>query len=117
VPVTDGFRDFVIEQLEQVARDIRARRMFGAVGIYCGDLFFAVIADDRVYFKVDDQTRPKFDAEGMQPFRPYGEDYAAISYYEVPVGVLESPDDLRVWARTAVGAAQRAGMKPRRKRR
>jgi DNA transformation protein len=32
--------------------------MFGGVGIYSGDLFFALIADDTVYFKADDSTRP-----------------------------------------------------------
>ena len=113
MPVTDSFRDFVLEQLEQCARDVRAKRMFGAVGIYCGEYFFAVIGDDRVYFKVDDQTRPKFEAEGMQPFRPYGEAGESMNYYEVPLAVLEAPDDLRVWVRDAVAVAQRAAARKR----
>src|SRR5688572_17362051 len=108
MPVTDSFRDFVLEQLEQCARDIRPKRMFGAVGIYCGEHFFAVIGDDRLYFKVDDQTRPTFEAHGMQPFRPYGDAGESMNYYEVPLGVLEAPDELRTWARDAVSVAQRA---------
>jgi DNA transformation protein and related proteins len=107
VPVTDGFRDFVIEQLEHVARDIRAKRMFGAIGIYCGDDFFAVIDDDRLYFKVDDQTRPKYEAEGMQPAR-LRPDQIALGYWEVPLGALESPDELKTWVKDAVAVAQRA---------
>ena len=114
MPVTDSFRDYVLEQLEQCARQIRAKRMFGAVGIYSGEYFFAVIDDDRVYFKVDDQTRPRFEAEGMEPCRPYGDSLAAIKYYEVPPGALESPDDLRAWVRDAVAVAQRAATRRRR---
>lgn len=113
--VTESFRQFVIEQLEQAARDIRSRRMFSGVGLYCGEYFFALIADDQLYFKVDDETRPRYDAEGMEPFRPYGADGAVISYYQVPIGVLEAPDELRVWAREAVAVAQRAASTKRKR--
>jgi TfoX/Sxy family transcriptional regulator of competence genes len=41
--------------------------MFGGVGIYAGNLFFALIADDTVYFKVDAATRPQFEERGMAP--------------------------------------------------
>jgi len=34
--------------------------MFGGVGIYCGDLFFGLIDDDTLYFKVDDSNRSDF---------------------------------------------------------
>jgi DNA transformation protein len=117
VPVSDGFREFVIEQLEQCARDIRWKGMFGGVGIYCGEYFFALISNDRLFFKVDDQTRGHFEAEGMEPFRPYGDHGEVMSYYEVPLGALEAPDDLRVWVRHAVDVARRAAASPRQKRR
>ena len=117
MPVSDGFREFVVEQLEQCARDVRAKRMFGGVGIYAGDLFFALIIGNRLYFKVDDQTRPRFEAEGMEPCRPYGDSFAAIQYYEVPPGALEAPDELRGWVRDAVAVAERSAARPRRKRR
>jgi DNA transformation protein len=114
MPVTDTFRDFVIEQLEQCARDIRAKRMFGAVGIYSGEYFFAVIDEDRLYFKVDDQTRPKFEAENMEPARIVTKDgVMTLGYYEVPIGVLEAPDDLRTWVRDAVAVAERARLRKR----
>ena len=115
MPVTDSFRDFAIEQLEQCARDIRAKRMFGAVGIYSGESFFAVIDDDRLYFKVDAKTRPKFEAEGMQPARIVASsgEVMTLGYYEVPLGALEAPDELRVWVADAVAVAQRASLTKR----
>jgi DNA transformation protein len=111
--VTDSFRAFVLEQLEQAARDIHARSMFGGVGIYAGDVFFALIANDILYFKVDDETRPTYTALGMKPFRPYGEDGEEMKYFEVPVSVLEDADALRPWVADAIAVALRAKEKPR----
>ena len=65
MPVSPSFRTFVLDQLGRAAPGIRARSMFGGVGIYSGDLFFAVIDEDTVYFKVDDTNRPDFEARGM----------------------------------------------------
>ena len=106
--VSESFREFVLEQLEQVTRDIRDRRMFGGIGIYAGELFFALIANDVVYLKVDDGTRANFQAEGMKPFRPYGKQRQTMQYYELPLRVLEDTDALRVWVADALDAARRA---------
>jgi DNA transformation protein len=112
--VTDGFRTFILEQLEQATRDIRARAMFGGVGIYAGEWFFALMADDTLYFKVDDGTRPKYTALGMGPFRPYGETGEVMQYYEVPAALIEDSDALRPWVADAIEVARRAKQKPRR---
>jgi DNA transformation protein and related proteins len=106
--VTDSFRTFTLEQLQRCAQGIRARSMFGGVGIYAGDLFFALIANDTLYLKVDDTTRPKFVSGGLQPFRPYGEEGEVMQYYEVAAEVLEDVDALREWVEDAVGVARRA---------
>src|SRR5213083_2544298 len=67
-----SFRTFVVDQLSRVVPQLRARDMFGGVGIYAGQLFFALIADDTLYFKVDDSNRPEFERLGMRPFQAYG---------------------------------------------
>jgi DNA transformation protein and related proteins len=82
--------------------------MFGGVGIFAAELFFALLDDDTLYFKVDDATRPQFEDRGMTPFRPYGEDGEVMGYYEVPADVLEDPEELGAWARAALGVARRA---------
>jgi DNA transformation protein len=106
--VSDGYRDFVIEQLEQAARDIRWKRMFGGVGIYAGDDFFALIANDVLYFKVDGETRSAFVKRRMKPFRPYGPDGEEMGYYEVPISIVEDADALRSWVAAAITVARRA---------
>ena len=82
--------------------------MFGGVGIYAAELFFALLDDDTLYFKVDDGTRPQFEDRGMAPFRPYGEDGEVMGYSEVPADVLEDPEELRAWVGAALGVARRA---------
>ena len=110
--ITPGYRSFVIEQLEHVAR-ITDKSMFGGVGLYAEDYFFALIADDRLYFKVDDTNRPDFEAAEMEPFRPYDDD-RAMKYYEVPIEVLEDVDALQEWAEKAIDVARRARKRKRR---
>lgn len=114
--VSPTFRVFVLEQLQRSVTGLRAKSMFGGVGIYSGELFFALIADDTLYFKVDDTTRPDFLARGMEPFRPYGEGGEVMQYYQVAEELLEDAEQLKVWAEGAIGAAQRARRRGPRKR-
>jgi DNA transformation protein len=106
--VSPSFRTFVLEQLARSGLQIRGRSMFGGVGIYAGELFFALLADDTLYFKVDDATRPDFETRGLDAFRPYGEGSEGMHYFRVPDDLLEDPEELRRWAEKAVGVARRA---------
>lgn len=104
--MSESFRIFVLEQLRRVRPDIRAKSMFGGVGIYGGDLFFALIADDTLYFKVNETNRPDFESRGMGPFRPYGDSGEVMQYYQVPDDLLENPDALGPWVEKAVAVAR-----------
>ena len=113
--VNPGYKSFVIEQLERVT-PIVSKSMFGGVGLYTEGYFFALIGNDRLFFKVDDTNRPDFEAAGMEPFRPYG-DERSMNYYEVPVEVLEDADQLKEWVARAVAVAQSAGKRKKRSKR
>ena len=108
--VSPGYLEFVLEQLGR-ALPVTFRRMFGAVGLYSRGHFFAIVDDDRLYFKADDGNRADYEGAGMGPFRPYG-DERSMDYWEVPADALEEPELLRDWAEKAVAAATRGG-KPR----
>jgi DNA transformation protein and related proteins len=105
--VSPSFRAFVLEQLSRLDPLVRARSMFGGVGIYSGELFFALIDEDTVYFKADDSNRPDFIARGMQPFQPGGAAGETMQYYEVPPDLLEDAEALRSWVEKAVDVARR----------
>ena len=106
--VTATYRAFVLERLQRALPDVRARDMFGGVGIYSGTTFFALIGNDVLYFKVDERTRADFEARGMRAFRPFGEGGEVMQYYEVPVDVIEETDLLREWAATAVSVGRKS---------
>ena len=110
--VSPGFAAFVAEQLEGCG-PIVTRRMFGGLGIYARDIFFAIIDNDILYLKVDDTTRPDFERAGCRAFRPYGDDRQSIRYYEVPVAVLEDASELARWGRKALAVATAAKMSPK----
>jgi len=105
MPVTDRFIEFVVDQLEACG-PITSRRMFGGVGIYAADVFFALVDNDVLYLKVDDSNRPDFVAAGTGPFRPYGAGGEVMQYYEVPAGVLENAVELGRWAAKAMAVAR-----------
>ncbi|HXE83653.1 MAG TPA: TfoX/Sxy family protein [Gemmatimonadales bacterium] len=115
MPVSDSFRTFVLDQLGRAVPRIRARSMFGGVGIYSGELFFALLANDTLYLKVDDSNRPDFEARGMGPFLPFGDERDKMQYYEVPADLLEDPDALRPWAEKAIAVAAKKKSKKARK--
>src|SRR5215813_13091032 len=101
--VSQSYREFVLEQMGRVT-PVTGKSMFGGVGIYAEGLFFALIAEDRLYFKVDDISRLDFERLGMEPFRPFGDD-SAMGYYEVPADVVEDSDQLAIWMRKAISVA------------
>jgi DNA transformation protein len=105
--VSDGFRAFALEQLGRVT-PVRARNMFGGVGVYAGDLFFALMDDDVLYLKVDDTNRGDFVAAGTGPFVPDGDPSHAMGYYALPAELLEDADALGPWVRKAIAVARSA---------
>lgn len=112
----NSFRDYVLEQLAGVAH-VHARAMFGGVGLYAGDVFFGLIATGALYFKVDESTRADYERAGMKPFKPYADKPMTMSYYQVPVGVLEDADTVAEWARAAIRVGKTSREKPRRRKR
>ena len=111
--VSPEFRAFVEDQIGRVA-PVRSRPMFGGLGLYSADLFFGVVDDDVVYFKVDDATRPRYVKRRMKPFDPMGT--PMNGYWKVPPDVIEDADELASWVREALEVAERARRKPRRRK-
>ncbi len=122
LPVSQGFRSHVAELLQPIGA-IGVRSMFGGAGVYSGDTMFALIADDTLYFKVDEENRAAFTAAGSGPFvyEPAKGRKVAMSYWLVPPALMDEPDQLVAWARDALAAARRGRrslpppVKPRRR--
>lgn len=62
------FVDYVAEQLRE-AGAIRSRKMFGEYGLYCDEMFFAVICDDQLFVKVTPEGEAAFpDLPKVPPY-------------------------------------------------
>jgi DNA transformation protein len=118
VAVSAEFRDYVVDLFASFG-EVKIKLMFGGAGIYHKDQMFGLLADERIYLKANDETRPAFEAEGSKPFvfEMKSGETVAMSYLEVPPRLLDEPDDLAKWARRAyeVAIAGRAKKKPARK--
>jgi DNA transformation protein len=102
--VSGGFVAFAVEQLQAV-KGLRAKAMFGGVGLYAVDVFFGLLARDMLFLKVDDSNRGQYEAAGMTAFKPYADKPMVMSYFQVPAAVLEDADELASWARQSVRVA------------
>src|SRR4051812_43755995 len=98
------FNERILDRLAGLG-GITSRAMFGGWGVYCHETIFAILHRERLYFKVDEQSKRDYVASGMEPFRP-NEHQTLKSYYELPPNVLEDPDALLSWAREAIRAGQ-----------
>jgi DNA transformation protein len=90
--------------------NVRARRMFGGHGLYIDDVFVALIADERLYMKTDDASRPAFERAGCEPFAYSRRDRSAVTlgYWTAPEEALDSARAMAPWARLSLAAALRA---------
>lgn len=101
------FKEFVMTEVLSEISGTSARAMFGGYGIYAKGVMFALIANDRLYLKVDDSLKKEYEAAGTGPF-VYGEGNhkpSVMSYYEMPPDGMESPAIAAVWAEKSLKAA------------
>jgi DNA transformation protein len=111
-------RDFLID-LFAAFGPVTIRRMFSGYGISADGINFALALRAGLYFRADDITIPQFEAEGSQPFsyQTRTRTVTVNSYWQLPARLFDDSEDLSVWARAALAAAQRAALRKRPKAR
>ena len=112
----DGFIAHCLELLAPLGQ-VRARRMFGAHGLYIDELFVAIVDAERLYLKASTDSATRFAAAGGQPFTyPRNGKTAMLGFWTVPAEALESAELMRPWGRLAMQAAVQARGAPRPRR-
>ena len=109
---SDSFAEFLREQLAPLGR-ITVRRMFGKTGVFCDGLMFAMVTDDMLYFRVDDDNREAFKEAQSYPPLNYGKKGRIIdlAFWRAPERLFDEPDEFVAWARLALAAARRVAAK------
>ena len=111
-------RDFLIDLFSDFG-PVTIRRMFSGYGISADGINFALALRAGLYFRADGVTIPQFEAEGSQPFsyQTRTRTVTVNSYWQLPARLFDDSEDLSVWARAALAAAQRAALRKRPKAR
>ena len=109
MPVSDSFRDLLETRLRACVPGLRVKRMFGGLGLYAGEAFFAVVAGDELFLKTDDGNRGMFEAAGMPAFQPMP-DRPAMAYHRLPEDVFADPTQLSEWIAAALDAVARKAL-------
>jgi len=106
--ISAEYRDY-LEDLFAPVGGVTQRRMFGGLGIFRDGVMIALVDDEILYFKADETTVPRFEAEGSEPFvyQSKGKQ-VALSYWRAPAFLFEDAGAFRGWARAAHDAALRA---------
>lgn len=105
---SDGFAAFLREQLAPLGH-VTMRRMFGKTGVFCNGLMLGMVADDTLYFRVDDHNRTAFNEAASAPPLNYEKQGHTIdlAFWPAPERLLDEPDEFVAWARLALAAARR----------
>lgn len=111
----DSFAEFLCEQLAPLGR-ITLRRMFGKAGVFCDGLMLGMLADETLYFRVDEQNREAFAEAAAFPPLNYakGDQFIDLAFWRAPDRLFDEPDELLAWARLALAAARRVAAKRKR---
>ena len=107
-------REFLIDLFAHFG-PVTIRRMFSGFGISADGTNFALALRSGLYFRADQETIPNFEAEGSKPFQyqTRAKTVTVASYWELPARLFDDSEELAVWARAALAAAQRAASKKR----
>jgi DNA transformation protein and related proteins len=111
-------RDFLIDLFADFG-PVTIRPMFSGFGISADGVNFALSLRAGLYFRADEATIPRFEAEGSKPFQyqTSKRSVTVASYWQLPARLFDDTEELGEWARAALGAAQRAALKKRPKAR
>ena len=112
---SNAFAEFLREQLAPLGR-LTMRRMFGKTGVFCDGVMFAMVTENTLYFRVDDQNRATFaEAEAFPPLNyEKGGQAIDLSFWRTPERLFDEPDELIAWAQAALQAAHRVAAKRKR---
>lgn len=95
----ERFLEYVLSEVLSDIDGISSRAMFGGYGIYKDGVIFAIIADEQLYFKVDESNRSDYERYGSKPFvYSQGKHKATtMSYWELPADIQEDRVEIARW--------------------
>jgi DNA transformation protein and related proteins len=90
------------------AFDVRARRMFGGMGIYTGEKMFAFLVGEEIGLKLaPDDAQLAMGLPGAGPMKPDKDAEPMREYVKMPKDVLDNYDTFMYWVERSANYARR----------
>jgi DNA transformation protein and related proteins len=113
--VDEGLYAWVQEALAPLGT-VTMRRMMGGATLYLDGTVFAILDEERIWFKADKESDATWDAAGCERFSmTFGDGRVGTMNYRLgPLDAYDDAEAMRHWAALAVQAGLRApAKKPR----
>ena len=108
-----SFYEYVMDEIFHEIPGISSRAMFGGWGFYKEGVFFALIADNELYFKVDEDNKKDYEDLGSEPFiYKSKKGLMTMSYWVLPEEIRDDRGKLEEW----IGKSVMAGIKSKKKK-
>jgi DNA transformation protein len=104
------YRPLRYEQMMRAAEayDVRARRMFGGMGVYTGEKMFAFLVGEDIGLKLaPEDYEQALTLPGAGPMRPDKDAEPMREYVKMPKEVLDDRDSFLAWVERSAGYARR----------
>jgi DNA transformation protein len=104
-----SFAQHAVDLLSPVG-PVKARAMFGGYGLSLDGVSIGLIADDRLYLRVDEATRGEFEKAGSAPFIYPSKNgpMTMKNYWAIPEDAVDDSERAARWGRLAAEAGRRA---------
>lgn len=87
---------------------VEAKRMFGGYGVYARGVMFAILDDEELFLKADDEAQPAFVAAGCRQWSyPTKAGPQPGPYWRPPDEAHEDPEAMKPWAELGLASALR----------
>ncbi len=104
------YRPLRYEQMMRAAEayDVRARRMFGGMGVYTGEKMFAFLVGEDIGLKLcPEDAEEAMKLPGAGPMRPAKDAEPMREYVRMPREVLDNIDSFMSWVDRSANYARR----------
>ena len=88
-----------IQDLLSPFGEFKSRSMFGGYGIYKNGMIIAIIIDEELYFKADQEVKTYFESFGSEQFSYFSKNGKKVhmSYWKAVPDILEQQDLMERW--------------------
>lgn len=101
---------FLVHTIERFSKlqPVTYRRIFNGYGVYHQGAQFAILLNDQIYFRADEESWCFYEEHAFTPFASHLMDDLPCNFYRVPAESLSDLDSLEYWMLIAIESTRRS---------